>query len=317
VAGDLASRIDGLSPERRALLDQLRARRAQAAAGLAPIPRRPDRRRAPLSFAQERLWFLDQLMPGTTLFVLTSTWHIREWVDHEVLDAAVNEMVRRHEILRTTFVVERGEPVQLIAPERRLLLSVTDLRSLDPATARAEAGRLARREAHRPFDLERGPLLRASLLTLDDDDHIFVVAMHHIVSDGWSMGVVWNELCAVWDAFAAGEPSPLPDLPVQYGDVAAWERDRLSGDVLGELLGYWRGQLADLGDLELPADRPRPDVPTGRGRAHYLAVPRPLAEDLRRRGGPPRRPARRSTSHAARCCAAGCSASARTTTSSC
>src|SRR5215207_82440 len=218
-----------LSPEeKRALLAEL-------------LKKKTSRQRlAPTSFAQQRLWFLDQLEPGTAAYNIPAAVRLHGALDVAAFGRALTEIVRRHEALRTTFAVRDGQPVQLIHPAGPLELPVTDLGHLGAELREAEARRLAAEEARRPFDLAAGPLLRVQLLRLADDEHVALLTMHHIVSDGWSMGVLVREVAALYEAFAAGRPSPLAELPVQYADYAAWQRERLQGEVLDRQLAYWR-----------------------------------------------------------------------------
>jgi amino acid adenylation domain-containing protein len=277
----LASRIEELSPKKRAIFEKL----AAASSHTAPVlSRRDGSAPAPLSFAQQRLWFLDQLMPGTALFNMSSAYTIADEVDERVLGRAVNEVVRRHESLRTTFKTVNGEPVQDIRPDLQVELQSRDIRSLPAAEREAETQRLLAATGDEPFDLVLGPLLRTMLIRADDARYILVVAMHHIVSDAWSLDVFWDELLTIWDAFAVGAVSPLPDPALQYADFAEWERKRLTGPVLAELVSYWKEQLAALPVLELRADWPRPPVPSGRGATHSVSVPRSVADALRMLG---------------------------------
>ncbi|MEA2692634.1 MAG: hypothetical protein QOJ16_2021, partial [Acidobacteriota bacterium] len=238
---------------------------------------------APLSFAQERLWFLDQLDPGSAAYHMPGAFRLRGQLDVPALQASLGEIVRRHDALRTTFAVAEGRPpVQVVAEETELALPLADLAGL-PSGAREEEGRrLAREEAVRPFDLGRGPLFRPQLVRLGPAEHLALVTMHHIVSDGWSLGVLVGELGALYPAFALGQPSPLPPLPVQYADFAVWQRGWLSGEVLETQLAYWRQALAGLPPLDLPTDRPRPPRRRGRGAVRPFALPRPLGESLGR-----------------------------------
>ncbi|HEY3570033.1 MAG TPA: amino acid adenylation domain-containing protein [Thermoanaerobaculia bacterium] len=235
---------------------------------IVPVPREEA---LPLSFAQERLWFLDQWEPGSPLYNMPAALELRGRLDRAALAAALGEIVRRHEALRTTFRAEAGEPAQVIAPQAPFPLPLIDLRGLPER--RAEAARLAAAEARRPFDLGRGPLLRAALLRLGDEEHVALVAMHHIVSDGWSTGLMVRELGALYAAFVAGAPSPLPELAVQYADFAVWQRRRLSGDFLAGELAWWRERLAGMPPaLELPVDH-RPAVSGTRGAVHDFLLP--------------------------------------------
>jgi len=199
-----------------------------------------------------------------------------------VLERALDEVVRRHEALRTTFGESGGVPFQVVHPAGSAWLEVTDLSGLDPSEREAEAHRLAVEEAQRLFDLRRGPLLRTRLLRLGEDDHVLVLAMHHVVSDGWSMGVLDRELGALYEAFARGEPSPLPELPVQYADFAVWQRAWLGGEVLERQIAWWRERLAGAPPLlELPTDHPRAATLDSRAGRVYRALPPETAEGVR------------------------------------
>jgi amino acid adenylation domain-containing protein len=280
----LVRRIQALSPEKRAIFERLAATPGDAGHGPTPIDRRRLMSPAPLSFAQQRLWLLDQLMPDTSLFNLSGAIRIAEAFDERILERSVNELVRRHECLRTTFATVNGEPVQEILPELFVELRTVDLRSLPGAARDAEAESLLAEEGEAPFDLESGPLLRTLLVRTGDADCVFHVVMHHIVSDAWSLDIFWSELSTIWEALEAGEPSPLPDLPIQYADFAVWERDRLAGPALAELVAYWKRRLAGLPVIELPTDWPRPAVPSGRGAVRYVTVPAGVVSRLRALG---------------------------------
>ncbi|MCP4661783.1 MAG: AMP-binding protein, partial [bacterium] len=240
------------------------------------------RDRAPLSFAQERLWFLDQFEPGTTALNMPVAVRLAGAVDVGLLERIFHEVVRRHEGLRTSFAPAAERPVQVIAEPVDRPLPLADLRQLPEIDREAEARRLIRREELRRFDLTTGPLIRFSLLRLGDQEHVALVTMHHIVTDGWSMRVFVRELAVLYEALSQGRPSPLPELPVQYADFAHWQREWLRGEVLEAQLGYWREQLAGSPPvLELPADRPRPAVQTYRGERLALELSRELSEKLR------------------------------------
>jgi amino acid adenylation domain-containing protein len=287
-ADDLLKGIDELSPERRALLALYALRRKKGAAGATAIPklpRRPGVNVFPLSFAQERLWFLDQLMPGSTLYNSPGGVRFRGALDPAALERALDEVVRRHEILRTSFADEEGKPRQVVAPELSLRVSLTELTHLPETEREAEAYRLAVEEAWRPFDLKCAPVLRARLLRLGAEDHVLLVTMHHIISDGWSTSVLIREVAALYEAFAAGRPSPLAELPIQYADYAAWQRDAMHGPALERQLTYWSERLGgNRPSLELPADRPRPVVQSFRGATLDFTLPKTLAESLKELG---------------------------------
>ena len=230
----------------------------------------------PLSFAQQRLWFLDQLEPGSPVYNIYAALRLDGALDVTALEQTLDEVVRRHEILRTTYVMPDEQPVQVIAPALRVPLQMLDVRALPEHARAGEAQRLAAAEASRPFDLARGPLLRACLIRLGEQEHILLVTMHHIISDGWSMGVLAGEVAALYRAFLLGQPAPLAELPVQYADFAAWQRRWLQTDVLPTQLEYWQRQLASLPLLQLPTDKPQPAAPSYRGSVHYFT----LADDL-------------------------------------
>ncbi|HST58657.1 MAG TPA: amino acid adenylation domain-containing protein, partial [Longimicrobium sp.] len=220
----------------------------------------------PLSFAQERLWFLDQLEAGGASYNIPAGVRISGALDAGALERALGEIVRRHETLRTVLPRVNGVPAQVVVPFAGFALPAEDVQAGDDAAREAHVRRRAAEEGARPFDLAAGPLFRASLLRLADDEHVLLLCMHHVVSDGWSMGVLFRELSSLYAAFAGGADSPLPALPVQYADFAVWQHQHLRGDALERQLAYWRGQLAGAPALlELPADRPRPAVQSYRG----------------------------------------------------
>jgi amino acid adenylation domain-containing protein/FkbM family methyltransferase len=214
----------------------------------------------PLSFAQQRLWFLEQLQPGTSTYNLPVALRLTGELRMDWMERAFTELVARHESLRTTFSVQEGQPVQTIAPVATVSLPLTDLSAFSVDAAIAEARYLAEEEANQPFDLVRGPLLRVRLLGLAEQDHVLLLTMHHIVSDGWSMGIMVHEFSRLYEACCRGEQSPLPELPIQYADFSLWQREWLQGGILEEQLLYWKQRLAGVQSLELPADRPRPPV---------------------------------------------------------
>ncbi|HSF41682.1 MAG TPA: amino acid adenylation domain-containing protein, partial [Thermoanaerobaculia bacterium] len=277
---DVAGRLANLSREERALLfERLREKReGERRSG----PRaREEGGPAPLSFAQQRLWFLDRLAPGSPLYNVPTALHLAGPLDPAVLAACFGEIVRRHEALRTRFEIREGGPVQTPEPAAPLPLPEIDLSGL-PADLRAvEEERRIEEEARAPFDLTRPPHLRARLVRLGPDEHLLLLTVHHIASDAWSIGVAVGELVALYPAFAAGRPSPLPELPVQYADFAREERERLSGDALAREVAFWRGKLAGAEPPGLPTDRPRPAVPRFGGEGLEAVLPRPLDEALR------------------------------------
>ena len=254
---------------------------------LLPVPR--DGRALPLSFAQQRLWFLDQLEPNSPLYNVPTVVQLTGRLNVHALQSSLEQIARRHEILRTTFVAgttdATGQPRQIIAAAPSIALVEVDLCALEPTARQAEVTRLATQEARQPFDLQHGPLIRTTLLRLDEQEHVLLLTMHHIVSDGWSMGIVIRELAALYTALIAGTPQleqvALPPLPIQYADYAVWQREWLRDQVLDDQLSYWKRQLADAPPLlKLVTDRPRPEVQTYTGGSHSFTLPLSLLHDL-------------------------------------
>ncbi|MFL6332079.1 MAG: amino acid adenylation domain-containing protein [Pyrinomonadaceae bacterium] len=230
-------------------------------------------RELPLSFAQQRLWFIDQLEPGAYVYNVPGAFRLEGELNVGALERSFEEIVRRHEALRTSFASVDGRPVQVVAPALDVALPVIDLRHLPEAERETEMMRLALEEARRPFDLSKGPLLRTTLLRLGEKSHLFLLTMHHIVSDGWSVGIILRELHALYEAYASGAEPALPVPAVQYADYAAWQQGWLRGEVLERQLSYWRRQLAGAPPaLELPTDFPRPPVQTYRGTHELFAL---------------------------------------------
>jgi amino acid adenylation domain-containing protein/non-ribosomal peptide synthase protein (TIGR01720 family) len=263
-------------------IEQQRA--AFAAEPATAIPRAPLGAEAPLSFAQERLWFLSQLEPDNPFYNVAGAIRLRGHLEVEALRATLDEIVRRHESLRTTFVAVAGRPRQVVAPALAFELPLVDLSGLAPEERDARARHEADAEARTLFDLGRGPLVRAKLLRLAEEEHVVLLTLHHAVSDGWSVGVLIGEWAALYAAFAEGKPSPLADLPLQYADFAAWQRSSLSGDRLAQKLAYWKQKLEGRIALELPLDRPRPAAQTFRGATHRFAISAQLRSALSRLG---------------------------------
>ncbi|RKH68395.1 amino acid adenylation domain-containing protein, partial [Corallococcus llansteffanensis] len=251
---------------------------APALPPLVPVPRLDA---PPLSFAQQRLWLIDQLEPGTATYNMPVALRLSGALDVESLRRGLEALVHRHEALRTTFRDAPEGPVQVIAPPSVLTLDLTDLRALPPEERQAESRRRATAEALRPFALTTGPLLRAALLVLEEQEHVLLLTVHHIVSDGWSLGVLVREVAELYQAFASGRPSSLAPLPLQYADYAAWQRQGSQGDALEAQLSYWRQRLDPHAVLELPSDRPRQAMPDGRGARYELLLPLPLVQRLK------------------------------------
>jgi amino acid adenylation domain-containing protein len=259
------------------------ALRAKQNSPLPPLERVSDRRNLPLSFAQRRVWFFDQMEPGNPAYNIPFAVRLRGSLDVAALERALGEIVARHEALRTTFPTVDSQPVQHIAEPAPFTLHVVDLSSLENEdTRQAEVQRLAEEEARRGFDLSAGPLFRAVLLRVEDAEHVALVTMHHIISDGWSIGILVREVAALYDAFAGGKASPLAPLAIQYADYAVWQREWLRGDVLERQLSYWREQLTGAPPvLELPTDHPPLSAQTFRGGRHSLVLSSSLADELK------------------------------------
>src|SRR5437868_4081847 len=234
----------------------------------------------PLSFAQQRLWFLDQLHPGTPLFNMPGAFRLSGLLDVDAFERALGEVVRRHEILRTTFNTVDSRPVQVIAPPSHLTLPVVDLRSLNEEQREKQTRRLATQEGRRPFDLSRGPLFRVLLVEAGESDHALLFTLHHIVSDGWSMEVLIREVTLLYEAFAQGTPSLLPELSLQYADFAHWQQHWMRDEVLDRHLAYWTRQLAEIPVLQLQADRPRPEMQTFDGGFAAISVPEDVSREV-------------------------------------
>jgi amino acid adenylation domain-containing protein len=237
----------------------------------------------PLSYAQQRLWFLDQLDGGSSAYNLPAVVQLCGPLDCKALEAAFQEIVRRHEALRTNFVNIDGDGEQVIREQAHLPLPLTDLSHLAKDEQERELKRLIAKETQRPFQLAFDLLVRAALYKLAANEHVLVLTMHHIVSDAWSMGVLLKEVSALYAAFAKGEASPLPELRIQYADFAIWQRSWLQGDVLNEQINYWKEQLkGEIPVLELPTDRPRPPVQTYDGATRTFALSKELSDKLHR-----------------------------------
>jgi amino acid adenylation domain-containing protein len=236
----------------------------------------------PLSFAQQRLWFFDQFEPGSPSYNLPRAVRLQGKVNIDALLASLNEIIKRHEILRTSFVISDGQAIQVISPSVNLKLAVIDLQNIPQEQQKAELYRLANEEAQTGFDLTQAPLLRAKLLQLDGEYFVILLTLHHIVSDGWSTDILIQEVAALYTDFCAGKPSSLPQLPIQYADFAIWQRQWLEGVGLKNQLAYWQQQLSgELPILQLPTDRPRPLVQTYAGKTLSFVLPKSLSEELK------------------------------------
>ena len=279
---DLMDRLAGLSPEKRKLLEmKLKAGKANPAVPeLAALPR--DGRTFPLSFTQQRIWVMERLAPGGALYNVPMPLRLNGGVDVPALERALDALRARHETLRTTFEERDGTPVQVVHPPAHTPLEAQDLTHLSPEAARAEAQRLASLDSNTGFDLERGPVFRARLLKVAPGEDVLLMCMHHVSSDGWSLGILRGELGELYAAFREGREPRLPPLPLQYADFAAWQRTWLSGATLEKHLAFWRDALGGAPPaLELPTDRPRPPVAGNRGDRMAQLVPAETVAKLR------------------------------------
>ncbi|GAX45370.1 non-ribosomal peptide synthase [Tolypothrix sp. NIES-4075] len=265
--------------------DQALCALRQTASGLVvpfikPFPRNNEP--LPLSWAQERLWFLDQLEGLNSTYNIPAALEITGQFNLVALEIALSELVRRHEVLRTTFVTVNGTAMQAIAPPTAVTIPLIDLRSLPTVEQTTQLKRLVMEEAERPFDLATGPLLRVTILQLGQNSYVLLVTMHHIISDGWSIGIFIQELSTLYQTFLSQTSSTLPELPIQYADFAQWQRQWLSGEVLDSQLNYWKQQLAGVPALlELPTDRNRPPVQTGRGSTETFELSAELTQQIK------------------------------------
>lgn len=277
--GDLlqAPTIAGLA-ERIALIQN----RGRQASVIPPLQALSHGKCFPLSFAQQRLWFIDQFDPESAAYNLQGALRIQGKLDKSALERALQEIVRRHGALRTTFSMRDNQPVQIIDPSMSIPLQQEDLSAFSADEQEAEIQKRAREEAQRPFQISRGPLLKAILLQLSQDVHVLLLIKHHIVFDIWSLGVFHRELAELYTAFSSGKSSVLPDLPVQYADFTLWQRTWLQGELLADLVSYWKQQLAGAPELlELPADRPRPAIQRFEGAHYSFVLPKPLVKALK------------------------------------
>ncbi|HEU4511146.1 MAG TPA: amino acid adenylation domain-containing protein [Pyrinomonadaceae bacterium] len=274
--------ISNLTFEQRVFLEQRLKEKRGRVANRQTIPRRTKPGPAPLSCAQRRLWFLDQLDPGHTFYNATAAVRLTGRLDVPALECALDEIIQRHEILRTVFTAEEGRPVQIVQSRAFTNLPIHDLRELPAHMAEARAAQICADEAKRSFDLASGPLVRAGLLRLRADEHVLLLTMHHIIGDGWSIGVCMRELAAFYETYALGRPCPLKELPIQYGDFAHWQHQSLQGETFETQLSYWKQRLADAPPLlHLPTDRPRGATQSFSGATEQFAISRAVSEELR------------------------------------
>src|SRR5215831_11065836 len=263
-----ADRLLTLSAARRELLQRLLRERAGARIGRRPAGQVV----VPASSGQRRLWFLNEIEPGLPVYQISQARPIDGELDPHLLERSLQEIVRRHEALRTTFAVVDGEPVQVIHPEPRLAWRDIDLSCLPEDERETQAREIIAVEVREPFDLAKGPLLRATLVRIGPGRHLLLLTLHHIVADGWSMEVVWRELGELADAQADRRPLLLPELPIQYPDYALWQQQQLTPERRAADLEYWIARLAGLQRLSLPTDCQRPAAPSWRGAREFFAI---------------------------------------------
>jgi amino acid adenylation domain-containing protein len=274
----IAKRIADLSPQRRRLVEELLRKSTDRKA---PPLRRRAETIAPLSYAQQRLWVLDQLTPGSPFYVENNVLPFGHRLNRAAVEQTLNEIVRRHETLRTTFQVINGRPMQVVSPELRLTVPEIDLRDVPLSQRAARIADITSEQARQIADISRDPLIRTTLLRFGANEDALVVSLHHIACDGWSLGLLVFEFTALYADFASGKRPALPDLRIQYADYALWQREWLSGDVLAGQLEYWKTQLADLPILQLPTDRVRPPTQSYRGATFEFVVEQPLYAALK------------------------------------
>ena len=278
---NIAERIAKLPPDRQELLTRLLKQNQLDISQDLILPRVRNSNHAPLSFAQQRLWLVLQLDPDNTAYNVPEVLRLTGKTNVAALVQSFSEIVRRHEVLRTTFQIIDGEPRQVIGPPRPVAIDVIDLRHLPESEREPKARQLVEEDSLRPFDLARGPLMRVKLLRLEDEDHILLLNLHHIIYDGWSTGVFFHELTTLYDAFTLGQSPQLPALAVQYADFAMWQREWLTGERLEKQLSYWRDKLSGASPvLELPTDRLRPAIQGHRGAHESFDLPGTLSRKI-------------------------------------
>src|SRR5436190_9210671 len=279
----LLQRQSELSPAKQALLERRRRREPAHKVQSSTIPRRSQHSPTPLSFAQQRFWFLQQLEPNSSVYNELIAFKLVGSLNIAVLRQAAQEIMRRHESLRSTYAMVDGQVIQVInqALHKNLTVHLIDLREVPEAEREAELQRRMTQEAQRPFSLEREIPWRMILLRLDEEEHVVLNVMHHIITDAWSMEVFVRELATLYAAFSENRPSPLPELALQYADYAQWQRQRLEAGDLDQQLAYWKQHLAGtLPVLELPTDRPRSAIAAHSGQKRPLLIPRSLGQAL-------------------------------------
>ena len=282
MSSDLSQQSSQLSAAKRLLLEKRLQGKIIKSVNVQTIPRDTRPGPGPLSFAQQRLWFIEQFEEATAAYNIPFGFRLRGQLNVAALERSLNEILRRHEALRTSFTTIAGKPQTTITPVLTMPLPVKDLRNFPEEKREAEIYQVAIEDARSPFNLAQSPLFRILLLQLNEEDYFLLLTIHHIIFDGWSIGVFMRELTILYNAFSCGRPSPLPELPIQYADFAKWQREWLKGEVLDRQLSYWKKQLSGSPPvLELRTDRSRPTRQTFRGKIHSFVIPDTLAESLK------------------------------------
>ncbi|MEW6736479.1 MAG: condensation domain-containing protein, partial [Acidobacteriota bacterium] len=279
---DLENRIANLSPEKLAALrKKLKEKKGETSFDCIQYQSRSSNL-FPLSFGQQRLWFINQFDNGSSIYNSPFAFSLKGQLNTEALEQSLDQIFKRHESLRTTFSTLNGQLFQSISPYQQFRLPQIDLSNLDNSKRREQAKRIIQLESERPFDLTSGPLFRALLLRLDEQEHILFLSMHHIIFDGWSLGILLKELAIIYETLLNGEPACLPNLPIQYADFSVWQRKFVEDEVLKTDLPYWTEQLAGRPVLlELPTDRPRPPIQSYKGNAQFFTLPQSLYNSLK------------------------------------
>ncbi|MEH2296103.1 condensation domain-containing protein [Nostoc sp.] len=280
---DLSQRIASLSSQKLKLLAQhLQKKKESVFSQPQIVAQSRESNLFPLSFAQQRLWFLDQMGPGNPAFNIFQFMRLTGWLNVAALEQSFQEVVKRHGALRTTFTLVDGQPLQVIYPASVFKLQVVNLQELPLDKRESEVLHLANQETQRSFNLTKDCLLRVTLLQLSEIEHILLLSMHHIAADAWSIGVLIREITTLYENFSRGYPSPLPELPIQYADFAVWQRQWLQGEQLEAQLAYWKQQLGgQLPVLELPTDMARPTVQTFNGARQCIVLPKTFSKQLK------------------------------------
>ncbi|MUG97805.1 amino acid adenylation domain-containing protein [Scytonema sp. UIC 10036] len=280
---DINQKIASLSPAKRALLELKLKNKTVSTKTEQTIPIRDENSSIPLSFAQQRLWFLEQLEPNSSFYHIPEVLQLQGTLNIAVLQQSLDAIVARHESLRTNFISLDGNPVQTISEPQSVELKIIDLQNSSESNRSSAVQNLLKNEAKRPFDLTSDLMLRGCLLQLSPQEHILLLVIHHIAADAWSMGILYDELTTLYKAFLDGQPNPLPKLPIQYADYAVWQRQWLRGEVLENQINYWKQQLAGATPvLELPTDKPRPPIQAYRGAKEYFVLPQRLLSALQK-----------------------------------